>query len=74
MRRARRPDLAHLAERVVELEAAVDESRRLSQRLCDVTELVTDVLVPASDPGDPRLREALAHLERVLRDPGQRSL
>jgi hypothetical protein len=67
-------DLDRLAARVRALEAAVDESRRLSQRLCDVVELVTDVLVPASDLGDPRLSEALAHLERVLREPGQRSL
>ena len=68
-----REELDRLAARVRALEAEVDESRRLSQRLCDVVDVLSEVLVPASDPDDPRLREALAHLERALRDPGQRS-
>ena len=74
MTRLRRGDLDRLSARLLKVEEAVDESRRLSQRLCDVVELLTDVLVPASDPGDPLLREALGHLERALREPGQRSL
>ena len=38
------------------------------QRVHDVLELVTEVLVPVSDPADPRLVEALEHLRRLLPD------
>jgi len=55
-----------LAARVTALEAAVEENRRLNQRLADVVDVVTEVLVPAADRDDERLREALAHLNRTL--------
>jgi hypothetical protein len=55
-----------LAARVAALEAAVEESRALSQRLADVVDVVTEVLVPAADRDDARLREALANLNRKL--------
>jgi hypothetical protein len=58
-----------LAARVAALEAAVEENRRLNQRLADVVDVVTEVLVPAADRDDERLRAALKNLNRTLEDP-----
>lgn len=55
-----------LAARVVALEAAVEESRQLNQRLADVVDVVIEVLVPAADRDDDRLRTALANLGKTL--------
>jgi len=55
-----------LAARVAALEAAVEESRELNQRLADVVDVVTEVLVPAADRDDERLRTALEHLNKTL--------
>ena len=58
-----------LAARVAALEEAVDENRRLNQRLADVIDVVTEVLVPAADRDDARLAEALANLNKTLDSP-----
>jgi hypothetical protein len=55
-----------LAARVAALEAAVDENRRLNQRLADVIDVVTEVLVPALDRDDERVRKALKDLDKTL--------
>jgi hypothetical protein len=60
------PDGRRLATRVADLEAAVEENRQLSQRLADVVDVVTEVLVPAADRDDERLRRALANLDKTL--------
>ena len=57
---------AGLAARVAALEAAVEESRQLNQRLADVVEVVTVVRVPAVDRDDERVRAALANLDKTL--------
>ncbi|MEO5708904.1 MAG: DUF6752 domain-containing protein [Nocardioidaceae bacterium] len=57
-----------LAARVEALEAAVEENRRLNQRLADVIDVVTEVLVPAVDRDDERITEALANLNKTLND------
>jgi hypothetical protein len=57
-----------LAARVAALEDAVEENRRLNQRLADVVDVVTEVLVPAADRDDERLRAALKNLNRTLDD------
>ncbi len=57
-----------LAARVEALEAAVEENRRLNQRLADVVDVVTEVLVPAIDRDDERIAEALANLNKTLND------
>jgi hypothetical protein len=67
------PDGTHghghgLAARVEALEAAVEENRRLNQRLADVVDVVTEVLVPAIDRDDERIAEALANLNKTLND------
>ena len=63
------PDAGHghrLAARVEALEAAVEENRRLNQRLADVIDVVTEVLVPAVDRDDERIAQALANLNKTL--------
>jgi hypothetical protein len=55
-----------LAARVAALEAAVEENRQLNQRLADVVDVVTEVLVPALDRDDERVRAALDNLTRTL--------
>jgi uncharacterized protein DUF6752 len=67
-RSARRPgtDAEGLAARVAALEDAVEENRRLNQRLADVVDVVTEVLVPVADRDDKRLQEALQRLNKTL--------
>jgi hypothetical protein len=57
-----------LGTRVAALEEAVEENRRLNQRLADVIDVVCELLVPAVDRDDDRLREALANLNKTLDD------
>lgn len=57
-----------LVERVKALEAAVEENRQLSQRLADVVDVVTEVLVPAAVRDDARMQDALKRLNRTLHD------
>ena len=58
-----------LYKRVLALEKEVQESRRLNQRLSDLIDVVTEVLVPAVDRDDERLNAALARLEAVVAPP-----
>lgn len=62
------PTNAALSRRVAVLEREVQELRRLSRRLADVTDVVTELLVPAVDRDDERLATALGRLEQ--RTPG----
>ena len=59
-----------LYKRVVALEKEIQETRRLNQRLSDVLDVITEVLVPAVDRDDERMRDALSRLEAVVR-PGK---
>jgi hypothetical protein len=63
---SRAGDGQRLAARVKALEAAVDENRRLNQRLADVIDVVTEVIVPALDRDDERVRKALKDLDKTL--------
>ena len=58
-----------LYRRVVALEKEIQESRRLNQRLSDVVDVITEVLVPAVDRDDERMRTALSHLQVVANPP-----
>ena len=63
----RKPDrIAQLEADVAELMASVEENRRLNQRLADVVDVVTELLVPALDRDDARVAEALANLNKTL--------
>ncbi len=66
LRRSPEQPHGHLDARVAALEAAVEENRRLNQRLADVVDVVTEVLVPAADRDDERMRKALADLDKSL--------
>ena len=57
-----------LAQRVQALEEAVEENRKLNQRLADVVDVVTELLVPAMDRDDERVKKALADLGKTLDD------
>lgn len=57
-----------LSSRVAALEAAVAENRKLNQRLSDLIDVVVEVLVPAADRDDARMREALDRLSSALDD------
>lgn len=57
---------ARLRERISELEAEVQECRRMQTRVAEVTDFVVEVLIPAADRDDERLRRALETYEREL--------
>jgi hypothetical protein len=57
--------VATLEAQVAELQVAVEESRRLNERLSDVLDVITELLVPAVDRDDDRLRAALESLQKA---------
>ena len=60
------PRLAELENQVADLQVAAEESRRLNERLSDVLDVVVELLVPAVDRDDERLREALGRLGKTV--------
>ncbi len=62
--------IAALESQVAELQRAVEESRRLNERLADVLDVVTELLVPAVDRDDERLRAALEKVQPLRRPLG----
>jgi len=48
-----------LPRRIRELEAAVDENRQLNRRIAELTDIVAELLVPAAERDEDRLRELL---------------
>jgi hypothetical protein len=58
-----------LYKRVIALEKEVQESRTLNQRLSDVIDVITEILVPAVDRDDERMSAALARLEAAVAPP-----
>jgi TolA-binding protein len=57
-------EIRELRDRVAELEREVQESRRLNQRLAELTDVVSEVLVPAADRDDKKLAELLTTYNR----------
>jgi hypothetical protein len=57
--------VAELEAKVADLQDAVEESRRLNERLSDVLDVVTELLVPAVDRDDERLQAALDSLQKA---------
>ena len=55
--------IAKLEADVAELMESVEENRRLNERLSDVLDVVTELLVPAVDRDDARLKDALGSLQ-----------
>ncbi len=58
-----------LHKRVVALEREIQESRKLNQRLSDIIDVITEVLVPAVDRDDERMRAALTRLDAAVKPP-----
>lgn len=55
-----RAEVARLREEVDQLQDAVEEYRRLNERLSDVLDIVEELLVPAVDRDEEKLRALLA--------------
>jgi len=56
-----------LYKRVAELEQEIQETRKLNQRLSDVLDVMTEILVPVADRDDEKMREALARLDAAVK-------
>lgn len=54
-----RRELANLRAAVAVLEEEVQENRRLNRRLAEITDIVQELLLPAAQRDDDRLRERL---------------
>ena len=52
-------EIKALRRQVAELEAEIDETRRLHQRVAELTDAVAELLVPAVDRDDARVKKAL---------------
>lgn len=48
-----------LPQRLRDLEAAVDENRQLNRRIAELTDIVAELLVPATQRDEARLAELL---------------
>ena len=59
------PRVDRLEAQVAELMESVEENRRLNERLSDVLDVVTELLVPAVDRDDERLEAALESLQAM---------
>ena len=55
-----RAEVARLRKEVDQLQDAVEEYRRLNERLSDVLDIVEELLVPAVDRDEEKLRALLA--------------
>ncbi|HSV39950.1 MAG TPA: DUF6752 domain-containing protein [Nocardioidaceae bacterium] len=58
-----------LYKRVIALEQEIQESRQLNQRLSDVIDVITEILVPIANRDDDRLLAALARLDAAVKPP-----
>ncbi len=57
-------EIRSMRDRIAELEREVQESRLLNQRLAELTDVVSEVLVPAADRDDKKLAELLGTYNR----------
>jgi cell shape-determining protein MreC len=56
---ASRREVAELREAVAELQEEMQEARRLNRRLAEITDIVEELLLPAAQRDETRLRERL---------------
>lgn len=61
-----RRQIARLRRRVEQLEAEVQENRRLNRRLAELTDVVQELLVPISQRDEEKLRERLEKYSESL--------
>ncbi len=55
-----------LTERVTELEAEMQEARRLNKRIAELTDVVAEVLLPVDQRDDESIRTGLAGYIKTL--------
>jgi len=67
LRRGAGDRVARLEAEVAELQESVEENRRLNERLSDVLDVITELLVPAVERDDARLQAALDSLQAMRR-------
>ncbi|MGN6608706.1 MAG: DUF6752 domain-containing protein [Jatrophihabitans sp.] len=60
-----RDEIDGLRGRVAELEREIQESRRLQQRVAELTDIVAEVLIPAADRDDEKIKQILDGYARV---------
>ena len=67
-RRLRRAEknIDALRRRVAELETEVQEARHLNKRLADIADVMAEVLLPAGERDEERLREVLSRYDATL--------
>lgn len=53
-------ELANLPRRIRDLENAVQENRQLNRRVAELTDIVAELLLPATERDEERLTELLA--------------
>lgn len=53
-------EAVYLPKRVLDLEAAVMENRQLNRRLAELTDILAELLVPATERDEARLAELIA--------------
>lgn len=61
-----RAQVRKLTARVDELEAEIQEARRLNKRIAELTDIVAEVLLPVDQRDDERIREGLARYIKTL--------
>ena len=68
VRRLRRAEMqiSRLRRQVRALESEIQEARHLSKRLADITDVVSEVLLPATSRDEERIRSALAKYDSSL--------
>jgi hypothetical protein len=59
--------MKRLRDRIASLESEVAEMRQLNKRIAELADVVSEVLLPAEQRDDQRLRDALAAYDRSLR-------
>ena len=59
-------DIDALRRRMAELEAEVQEARHLNKRLAEIADVVAEVLLPAEERDEERLRAVLARYDSTL--------
>jgi hypothetical protein len=65
LRRAEK-NIDALRRRVTELETEVQEARHLNKRLADIADVMAEVLLPAGERDEERLREVLSRYDATL--------
>ncbi len=58
-----------IPERIRDLEAGVQENRRLNRRIAELTDVVAELLVPLADRDEAKVQELLATYRRTTLAP-----